>query len=160
MTKIQHGGHEETEQRIYLQDQEIWRLRSKIDQMEKLYIFDPLDALNNEKAIGKALDQMRSELDSIMFGHDTTKPLITPSLENGTDLWTLVRTAACDATSELSEESQLRIWIAKFGTHVVIRALSLAALLKWVFLTDFPKLYPEDTRLLQAYRAYASMPGE
>lgn len=154
----QKAGKNPLEEILFAKDEEIWFLKQKNHEMQRLAGFAqsiPKQPKSlPQKDISNALQAIGNELQSIFHGHDLGLPWFRPSMAEDTDLASLAAITFADSNGSGSLVQQLWNSLSKWGTVVVVRALAVAALRNWVFATEFPDFGRNgDPRILLAYRA-------
>ncbi|PVH73658.1 hypothetical protein DL98DRAFT_659315 [Cadophora sp. DSE1049] len=153
----QRAGKNPLEELLFTKDEEIWFLKQKNHEMQKLAGFAQSIPEQRKslppKDISNALRAIENELQSILHGHDLGVPLLQPPLGKDADLASLVRTMFAEDPGSGLLTQQFLSSTLKWDMIVVLRALAVAALGEWVFATKFPVFCPTGIpRLLKAYR--------
>jgi len=105
------------------------------------------------------VDNIQSELESIMHSHESHTVLKILRIEKQSDLASLLHSVF---GNDIDVLRRLRICIMKFGIVLVVRLLTLAAIRDWVFMTDYDmsEFYVEEDSLLNAYRQEVMFQGK
>jgi hypothetical protein len=147
-------GHDHQAERLKFMN-EIHDLQTRLDKNRQwdafMQSFSEGSLLNTRK-VDKLLLSIETELESI--AHDSGC-LFSPDLcpvEIGHDLCSLAQDPSETHINVNGSVARLESFLIKFGHPLALRWLTMAALQRWVFLTDFPNFLPEDTQLLHAYR--------
>lgn len=106
------------------------------------------------------MDAIGSEMESILMGHDMSKPLVVPNITPGSDLASLVNSFCSDGMGAGHGAGWLKRCASKFGPRTPVKALLVTALRDWIFATSFPNFAPSDLRLLRAYRDAVMIHGQ
>ncbi|TGO36696.1 hypothetical protein BHYA_0117g00200 [Botrytis hyacinthi] len=143
--------------------EEIYRLTKENREMHKFSDFADLDlpgSLNiGHDTIDDAIDQIQFELSSISCHHINTSQLIPKIFSIPSDLRNLIYSAFNSDIQTATGRNEVEITTKKFGAQVCIRALVLAALRDWVFMSRFPNFAPSNPRILSSYRHIISSLG-
>ncbi|KAF7891284.1 uncharacterized protein EAF02_001609 [Botrytis sinoallii] len=143
--------------------EEIYRLTKENREMHKFSEFADLDlpgTLNiGHDTIDEAIDQIQFELSSISCHHINTPQLFPKIFSIPSDLRNLIYSAFNSDIETAIGRNEVEIITKKFGAQVCIRALVLAALRDWVFMSRFPNFAPSNPRILSSYRHIISSLG-
>lgn len=146
------------EYEFYLKNKAIYELEKKITSMQTQmrFITDGSNlssgiSIDAAPMITSTMEFLQAELDSILHGHDTLRPLHLPETIQSNDLSTLIRSVH-PSEGVKSEHWLLRRWVLQSDPDMVIKVLVLAALREWVFMSPFPNFVGDNTLLLDAYR--------
>lgn len=161
---LESDAHVSLETRQFEDLEEIYRLTKENREMHKFSDFADLDlpgSLNiGHDTIDDAIDQIQFELSSISCHHINTSQLISKIFSIPSDLRNLVYSAFNSDIETAIGRNKVEITTKKFGAQVCIRALVLAALRDWVFMSRFPNFAPSNPRILSSYRHIISSLGE
>ncbi|KAF7924993.1 uncharacterized protein EAE98_007081 [Botrytis deweyae] len=143
--------------------EEIYRLTKENREMHKFSEFADLDlpgTLNiAHDTIDEAIDQIQFELSSISCHHINTPQPFPKIFSIPSDLRNLLYSAFNSDIETAIGRNEVGIITKKFGAQVCIRALVLAALRDWVFMSRFPNFAPSNPRILSSYRHIISSLG-
>jgi hypothetical protein len=120
--------------------------------LESAANFFDLDASESRslqvEVIDESMDQIQSELESILGNCDTTNLQLSTAIDHGSDLEALL--LSCLNLPNTPEHLELRLkeCISHFEAPILMRALVLAALNDWVFNTPFPPFMEEGAASL------------
>jgi hypothetical protein len=140
----------ESQFRIY--HQQMWQLEQDKMKLESAANFFELDASQSRSLqvehIDESMEQIQSELESILRSCDISSLQLSTAVEHGSDLETLL--ISCLDIGETPDLLNLRLkeCISQFEVPVIVRALVLTALNDWVFKTSFPPFKSEGATSL------------
>ncbi|KAM0155040.1 hypothetical protein ACHAQE_006941 [Botrytis cinerea] len=145
--------------------EEIYRLTKENREMHKFSEFADLDlpgSLNlGHDMIDDAMDQIQFELSSISCHHVNTPQLLPKIFSIPSDLRNLILSAFNSDIDTAIGRNEVETITKKFGAQICIRALVMAALRDWVFMSRFPNFAPSNPRILSTYRhIISSLCGE
>ncbi|KAF5870578.1 putative zinc finger protein 470 protein [Botrytis fragariae] len=150
------GAYVSLEARQFEDLEEIYRLTKENREMHKFSEFADLDlpgSLNiGHETIDDAMDQIQFELSSISCHHINTPQLFPKIFSMPRDLRNLIDSAFNSDIETAIGRNEVEVITKKFGAQVCIRALVLAALRDWVFMSKFPNFAPSNPRILSSYR--------
>ncbi|KAF7941834.1 uncharacterized protein EAE97_006671 [Botrytis byssoidea] len=160
---LESNAYASLETRQFEDLEEIYRLTKENREMHKFSDFANLDlpgSLNiGHDTIDDAIDQIQFELSSISCHHINTSQLDPKIFSIPSDLRNLINSAFNSDIETATGRNEVEITRKKFGAHVCIRALVLAALRDWVFMSRFPNFAPSNPRILSSYRHIISSLG-
>ncbi|KAF7889274.1 uncharacterized protein EAF01_010767 [Botrytis porri] len=160
---LERDAHVSLETRQFEDLEEIYRLTKENREMHKFSEFADLDlpgSLNiGHDTIDDAIDQIQFELSSISCHHINTPQLFPKIFSMPSDLRNLILSAFNSDIETAIGRNEVEIITKKFGAQVCIRALVLAALRDWVFMSRFPNFAPSNPRILSSYRHIISSLG-
>ncbi|TGO49690.1 hypothetical protein BCON_0203g00010 [Botryotinia convoluta] len=143
--------------------EEIYRLTKENREMHKFSEFADLDlpgSLNlGHDTVDDAIDQIQFELSSISCHHIDASQLSPKIFSIPSDLRNLIISAFNSDIETAIGRNEVGIITKKFGAQICIRALVLAALRDWVFMSRFPNFAPAYSRILSSYRQIISSLG-
>ncbi|KAK6599063.1 hypothetical protein H4I96_08267 [Botrytis cinerea] len=143
--------------------EEIYRLTKENREMHKFSEFADLDlpgSLNlGHDMIDDAMDQIQFELSSIACHHVNTPQLFPKIFSIPSDLRNLILSAFNSDIDTAIGRNEVETITKKFGAQICIRALVMAALRDWVFMSRFPNFAPSNPRILSTYRHIISSLG-
>ena len=152
----ERAGKDPLESKLYQNNQDIWALKRRIGNQERLACFAQRDVQQpipiSTKLIDEVMENIGSEMEAVMLGHIMNKSMVMPSIIPGSDLASLINSCCMDGTATRLAENGLRRCIIRYGPSLTVKTLLVVALHDWVFATDFPNFTPGDLRLLRAYR--------
>ncbi|CZR65059.1 uncharacterized protein PAC_14959 [Phialocephala subalpina] len=154
----EQAGKDPLESALFKKNHDIWDLTQRLMKMQKLHSFAERDVLHKSsmehRVAGEALDRIADDLKFMLNGHDLTRLLDIPKIEENSDLGCLVRSIFGQGNLEISADHTTRMKqsVAKFGAGPVLRTFCVCAIGEWVFNSNFPNFVPNKARLLQAYR--------
>jgi chromosome segregation ATPase len=132
--------------------QQLWDLEQRNRDLQSAARFFELDPSQNRslqfKDIEASMDQVQTELESILGNCDTANFRLHTGIECGSDLEALLLSSLNLHKSPQDLESQLKECISEFEAPVIVRTLVLAALQDWVFNTSFPPFTTEGVTSL------------
>ena len=156
--------HDPLEGELYLKNKEIWNLTKKIYDMHKQMTFlqPQVEQARSHEQINMrdTLEVIALEIGSILTGHDPAIPFQAPPTIQDSDLQMLLGSMTTNDTEQSQTINQLNHIISKFGPEVLVGALIVAALKKWVFMSSFPGPPLRATPLLDAYREAVVVQGQ
>ena len=156
--------HDPLEDELYLKNKEILNLTKKIyDTRKQMTFLQPQveQARSHEQIhMRDTLDGFASEIGSILQGHDAAIPFQAPPTIKDSDLQMLLGSMTTNDTEHSKTINQINHIISKFGPEVLVGALIVAALKKWVFMSSFPGTPLRATPLLDAYREAVVVQGQ
>ena len=106
--------------------------------------------------LDKYMDQIKSELESMLQGNEIAVLNPTTTIVPNSDLELLVR--ACLGVSPASQELSM-LWndcIPKYDSVYIVRGIAVAALREWVFDTDYPA-FASDGVSSPLHKVYQSL---
>ncbi|TEY73423.1 hypothetical protein BOTCAL_0078g00160 [Botryotinia calthae] len=143
--------------------EEIYRLTKENREVHKFSEFADLElpgSLNlGHDTIDDAMDQIQFELSSISCHHVNTPQLFPKIFSIPSDLRNLILSAFNSDIETAIGRNEVETITKKFGAQICIRALVLAALRDWVFMSRFPNFAPSNPRILSTYRHIISSLG-
>jgi hypothetical protein len=132
--------------------QQLWDLEQRNGDLQSTARFFELDLSQNRslqfKDIEVSMDQIQSELESILGNCDTTNFRLHTAIERGSDLEALLLSSLNLHKTPQDLKSRLKECISEFEAPVIVRTLVLAALQDWVFNTSFPPFTAEGATSL------------
>jgi hypothetical protein len=146
------AGQDPKESQFRVYHQQIWELQQLNMDLKGAADFFKLDASQKrslqDENIDESMEQIQSELESILGNCDTTNLQLSMAIEHGSDLEALL--LSCLDLHKAPENLNLRLkeCISQFEAPVLVRALVLAALNDWVFNTAFPPFMSEGATCL------------
>lgn len=103
--------------------------------------------------IDDAMDQIQFELSSISYHRKNYQRHLSKDVTISGDLASLVHSAFGSDIGTSDGRKKVETIMSKFDVQVCIRALVLAAVKGWVFMSNFPNFAPSANRLMSNYRA-------
>jgi chromosome segregation ATPase len=132
--------------------QQLWDLEQRNGDLQSAANFFDLNPSQNRslqfKDIEASINQIQSELESVLGNCDSTNFQLHTAIEHGSDLEALLLSSLNLHKTPQDLESRLKEWISEFEAPVIVRTLVLAALQDWVFNTSFPPFTTEGTTSL------------
>ncbi|KAE9373612.1 hypothetical protein N431DRAFT_407256 [Stipitochalara longipes BDJ] len=146
------SGHDPKVSQLRVYQQDIWTLQQLNIDLESVADFFKLEATESRafqtEHIDKSMEQIQTELESILGNCDTTNLQVNRALEHGSDLEALL--LSCLKLHKTPEhlDSRLKECISQFEVPILVRAVVLAALNDWVFNASFPPFMREGSTSL------------
>lgn len=144
--------------------EEIYRLTKENREMQKFAAFADLNLPGNlhlgHDTIDEAMDQIQFELSSISYHRSSSPRLFHKLFAISGDLRSLILSAFGSDIQTAGGRDDVETIIKKFDAQICIRALVLAAVRDWVFMSRFPNFAPSNPRILSNYRHIISGLGE
>jgi hypothetical protein len=160
------AGKDPLEYDLARKNGEIWDLLQRNSNLQKhARFFEQIPTQKRSLEPNKIDDYMndiRSELESIFHGHGVAGPLLTSAIERDSDLFDLIESFLAPEGEGVVNKLCINDCISGFHPYLIIKTLTISALRRWVFETDYPSLVREGPcwSILQAYREIAMDCGE
>ncbi|KAB8290251.1 hypothetical protein EYC80_011117 [Monilinia laxa] len=133
-----------------------WQQTQTIQQLEKdesiVNMDGEFDALLSPKQINACMEKMKLTLNSVMHKNGISLRLNSNTIKANSDLQSLLN-LLFGAEANLELESNMK----DLDPQLLLRGLALAAVRKWIFMTDFPEF--KENRLSKAQLKVMSQKG-
>ena len=138
---------------------QLWDLEQENQKLQRIFgFFDEIPTIQRrsltQSEIEEALERIRSELESMLHGVETTGMRLFTPVTMASDLKILVESCLGNSREYQSPESRVHQCISDFHPALILRSIALAALRDWVFSLDYPDFCLDgmSSALLKCYR--------